>query len=110
LAYVSLYEGYGLPILDAMAMGAPVVTSAASAMPEAAGGAAVLVDPRDEASIADGILRALERRAELTAAGRRRVQGWGWHDVARATLEVYDRALAALPGGLLGRRGCRRGG
>ncbi len=63
VAYVSIYEGFGMPVVDAMALGAAVVTSRTSSMPEAAGGAAVLVDPRDEADIARGIAAALARRA-----------------------------------------------
>jgi glycosyltransferase involved in cell wall biosynthesis len=92
--YVSRYEGYGLPIIDAMAAGVPVVTSTTSAMPETAGGAAVLVDPGSVGAIAAGIRQAFDRRDELVAAGLRRVAGWTWDDVARATLEVYDAALS----------------
>ena len=58
MAYPSLYEGYGLPVIEAMAAGSPVVTSTVSSLPEAAGGAAVLVDPRDVGSIAAGISAA----------------------------------------------------
>ncbi|HET8777544.1 MAG TPA: glycosyltransferase family 1 protein [Candidatus Limnocylindria bacterium] len=94
LAYPSLYEGFGLPILEAMAAGVPVVTSDRSSMPEVAGGAAVLVDPLDERSIAAGIVEALDRREELAAAGVDRAGRRTWLDVARDTLTVYDRALA----------------
>jgi glycosyltransferase involved in cell wall biosynthesis len=93
--YVSLYEGYGLPIVEAMQAGAPVVTSAVSSMPEAAGGAAVLVDPSDPKAIAEGMLDALRRRAELIDAGHRRVAHLSWDRVARETLAVYDVALRA---------------
>ena len=65
LVYPSLYEGFGLPVLEAMACGTPVVTSRGGATEEVAGGAAVLADPRSPASIADGIGEATRRRAEL---------------------------------------------
>ena len=88
--YVSLYEGYGLPIVEAMAAGAPVVTSNVSSMPEAASDAAVLVDPRDVRSIADGIARALTDSEALRNAGRRRAGQLSWERVARETGEVYE--------------------
>jgi alpha-1,3-rhamnosyl/mannosyltransferase len=93
LAYPSLYEGFGLPILEAMAAGAPVVTSNVSSMPEAAGGAAVLVDPHDVGSIADGLADALSRYDELATRGRARAAGRSWLDVGRETLAAYDRVL-----------------
>lgn len=94
MAYPSFQEGFGLPVLEAMAAGAPVVTSQVSSMPEVAGGAAVLVDPTDVGSIAAGIRSAIDRREELSRAGRVRAAGWTWLDVGRETLAVYDRALA----------------
>ncbi|HEY7131045.1 MAG TPA: glycosyltransferase family 1 protein [Candidatus Limnocylindrales bacterium] len=94
-AYVSLYEGFGLPILDAMRAGIPVVTSAVSSMPEVAGGAAILVDPRDPEAIADGIARALACPAELIRAGHARACGRTWADVAGETWEVYRWAALA---------------
>lgn len=93
MAYPSLYEGFGLPILEAMAGGAPVVTSNVSSMREVAGNAAVLVDPLDVASIASGLRQAIERREELVALGRARSAERSWRDVALDALAVYDEAL-----------------
>ncbi|MGI8927917.1 MAG: glycosyltransferase family 4 protein [Candidatus Limnocylindrales bacterium] len=88
-AYVSVYEGYGMPIVEAMAAGAPVVTSRTTAMPEAAGGAAVLVDPFDPADICRGLRDALRRADELRVAGRARSAGRSWTTVAAEHIEVY---------------------
>ena len=89
LAYPSLYEGFGIPILEAMACGTPVVTSRGGATEEVAGGAAVLVDPFDVDSIADGIREAVARRDELSAYGLERARAFSWDETARATLDVY---------------------
>jgi glycosyltransferase involved in cell wall biosynthesis len=89
IAYPSLYEGFGIPVLEALACGAPVVTSARSAMAEVADGAAVLVDPRDVVSIADGIREAIGRRDELAALGPERARGFTWRAAAEATAAVY---------------------
>jgi glycosyltransferase involved in cell wall biosynthesis len=78
LVYPSLYEGFGLPVLEAMACGTPVVTSLGGATEEVAGGAAVLVDARDPASVAAGIEEADRRRDELRAAGLGRAQSFTW--------------------------------
>lgn len=88
-AYPSLHEGFGMPILEAMAAGTPVVTSASGATEEAAGGAAVLVDPSDPDSIADGLARAMAERDEWTAAGRRRIADAAWAATAEATVAAY---------------------
>jgi len=96
VAYVSLYEGFGMPVLDAMALGAAVVTSRTTAMPEAAGGAALLVDPTDEADIARGLAAAIERRDELVALGHKRASARTWADVAAEHTEVYRHALRAI--------------
>jgi len=89
LVYASLYEGFGLPIAEAMACGTPVVTGAGGATEETAGGAAVLVDALDAASIADGIREAIRRREELRALGLERARAFSWEEAARATVEVY---------------------
>jgi glycosyltransferase involved in cell wall biosynthesis len=95
LVYASLYEGFGLPIAEAMACGTPVVTSTGGAMEETAGGAAVLVDPRDPASIAAGIEEALGRREELRLLGIERARSFSWDAAARATVGVYRGAARA---------------
>jgi glycosyltransferase involved in cell wall biosynthesis len=90
LAYPSLYEGFGIPVLEAMRCGTPVVTSAGTATEEVAGGAAELVDPLDVSSIAEGISRALGRREELRAAGLERARAFSWGATADATAAVYE--------------------
>ena len=94
LVYPSLYEGFGIPVLEAMACGTPVVTSAGGATEEVAGAAAVLVDPRDPASIATGIEEAAARRDELRARGLERAEQFTWERVATETRAVYERAAA----------------
>jgi glycosyltransferase involved in cell wall biosynthesis len=94
LVYPSLYEGFGLPVLEAMACGTPVVTSTGSAPAEVADGAAVLVDPLDIEAIAAGIDEAMRRREELRAAGIERARGYTWAAAAKATTEVYQEAAA----------------
>jgi glycosyltransferase involved in cell wall biosynthesis len=91
-AYPSLYEGFGFPVLEAMACGAPVVTSRGGATEEVADGAAVLVDPLDPASIAAGIEEAVSRRDELRALGHERAAAFSWDETARRTVEVYREA------------------
>jgi glycosyltransferase involved in cell wall biosynthesis len=90
LVYPSLNETFGLPILEAMACGCPVVTSDTSAMPETAGGAAVLCDPKDPASIGRSIIDAVgPERVRLRDKGLRRAGQFTWGATAASTLDVY---------------------
>ena len=94
VAYVSLYEGFGLPVLEAMACGAPVVAARTGALEEVAGGAAVLVDPLDPDAIAAGLAEAIDRREELRPLGLERARAFDWREVARETVAVYREAAA----------------
>jgi glycosyltransferase involved in cell wall biosynthesis len=90
LVYPSFNETFGLPILEAMACGCPVVTSGISAMPETAGGAAVLADPKDPRSIASAIVEAAAPgRDRLRDAGLKRASQFTWGATAASTLDVY---------------------
>jgi glycosyltransferase involved in cell wall biosynthesis len=93
LVYASLYEGFGLPVLEAMACGTPVVTSHGGALEEVAGGAAVLVDPLDPEAIAAGIVEAEARRDELVPLGLARAREFTWERAADA-VEALWRELA----------------
>jgi glycosyltransferase involved in cell wall biosynthesis len=94
VAYVSLYEGFGLPVLEAMACGAPVVAARSPALEEVADGAAVLVDPLDPDAIAGGLVEAIDRRDELRERGLERARAFDWGEVARQTAQVYREAAA----------------
>ena len=94
LAYPSLYEGFGIPVLEAMACGTPVVTSDRAGTAETAGGAAVLVDPLEPEAIAGGIEEADARREELRARGLERARGFTWERAAALTAEAYREAAA----------------
>ena len=93
--YPSIREGFGLPVLEAMTQSTPVVTSATTSTAEVAGGAAVLVDPLDEESIADGIVQALAASDHWSAEGRRRAGTMTWAAAASRTAEVYDEVMSA---------------
>ena len=95
LAYPSIYEGFGFPVLEAMTVGVPVVAARAGSIPEVAADAALLVDPTDEHALAGGMDRVLNdagTRAELVARGHDRVGAFSWDDTARALASCY-RAL-----------------
>jgi glycosyltransferase involved in cell wall biosynthesis len=92
LVFPSLYEGFGLPILEAMASGIPVIASNTSSMPEVAGEAALLIDPRTPEAIAEGMAQILaddQLRKTLTQKGLARAQCFTWERVAQQTLALY---------------------
>src|SRR5689334_719484 len=94
-AYPSYFEGFGLPVLEAMQCGTAVLAGNRTSLPEAAGDAAVLVDPFDEAAIANGLKRVIEDpdyRAELRVKGFERSAAFSWKTTAQLTLQAYERA------------------
>jgi glycosyltransferase involved in cell wall biosynthesis len=96
--HVSLYEGFGIPVLEAMACGTPVLASNVTAVPEVAGDAALLVDPTDVRAIAEGIERIVqdeELRSSLREKGIRRASLYSWDETARRTWEVLQSAMDA---------------
>jgi alpha-1,3-rhamnosyl/mannosyltransferase len=93
LVFPSRYEGFGLPIVEAMASGTPVVTTRAGATVEVAGEAAVLVDPGNPVELAGGIERALADRERLVSAGLERARRYSWVETARLTADVYRELL-----------------
>ena len=90
--FPSIYEGFGMPVLEAMACGAPVITSNTTALPEAAGNAAVLVNPEDAEELGNAMIRVLEDSAlrdNLRAKGFERVKQFTWERAAHQTMAVY---------------------
>jgi glycosyltransferase involved in cell wall biosynthesis len=97
VAFVSTYEGFGMPILEGQAVGRPVITSDLLSMPEVAGGAACLVDPFDTRSIRAGLDRVItdhDYREELISRGYRNVLRFDPDAIAMAYLDIYRRLLA----------------
>jgi glycosyltransferase involved in cell wall biosynthesis len=95
--FPSLYEGFGLPPLEAMASGTPVITSNVSSLPEVVDDAALLIDPMDSAAIADAMRRVLEEpalRADLVRRGCERVKAFSWERSVARVRQVYREVLA----------------
>jgi glycosyltransferase involved in cell wall biosynthesis len=102
LAYVfpSLYEGFGLPVLEAMACGVPVLTSNVSSLPEVGGTAALLVNPHDTEEIAAGLVRLIseaELRQELVSKGYQQIQKFTWQTAARQILQILEQICQPSP-------------
>ncbi|MFC1658434.1 glycosyltransferase family 4 protein [Candidatus Omnitrophota bacterium] len=94
--FPSLYEGFGIPVLEAMSCGIPVITSNVSSLPEIAGDAALYVNPYDEVDIARKMEKAVEDkdlRKALVSRGTKRAKEFSWDKMARETLEVYEEVL-----------------
>ena len=94
--YPSYYEGFGMPVLEAMTLGAPVVTSNTSSLPEVAGDAAILIDPNDPISLAEAILSVIsdsQLRDQLIHKGKERAKLYSWEHTAKETLKAYRSLL-----------------
>jgi glycosyltransferase involved in cell wall biosynthesis len=95
--YPSHYEGFGLPVLEAMTLGAPVVTSNTSSLPEVAGDAALLIDPNDPMELAEAILKVIsgsQFRQDLIHKGKARAKLFSWERTAKETLNAYKSLLS----------------
>ena len=93
--FPSLYEGFGFPVLEAMAGGTPVITSRAASLPELGGEAVIYIDPSDAGAIAAAVLRVCSDRKiqdDLRSRGRMQAGRFRWEDTARQTLRVYEEA------------------
>lgn len=98
-AYPTLREGFGLPVLEAMACGVPVLSSNSSSIPEIAGDAAILIDPENPESIADAIYTTLNKPAlldELRQRGFERIKAFSWEKTAETVLELYKKELSGV--------------
>ncbi|WP_088891887.1 glycosyltransferase family 4 protein [Leptolyngbya ohadii] len=96
LVYPSLWEGFGFPVLEAMACGAPVITSNLSSLPEVAGDAAILIDPYDEQALADAMAQVAtddQTRQDLRSAGLKRASEFSWAKTGQQTAEVLQRFI-----------------
>lgn len=101
MAFPSRFEGFGLPLLEAMASGAPVLTSSAASLTEVAGSAAIVLDPLDEAAWTEALLRLLTDKSErqrLSQAGLARAAEFTWERAARGTVASFQRAASASTG------------
>ena len=98
LAYPSWYEGFGMPLLEAMQCGCPVITSRVSSMPEVVGEAGLLIDPHREEDLQGAMLRLVhepELRESLRTAGFKQAQKFSWETSAKITLEVFEKVISA---------------
>ena len=96
LAMPSLYEGFGFPLVEAMPFGVPALTSSISSMPEAAGDAAILVDPANVTSIADGLQKMMENdefRAQLASRAKANAARFSWERAAKEMLGIFEEAV-----------------
>ncbi len=94
--YPSLYEGFGLPVLEAMQAGCPVITSNISSLPEVAGDAAILVDPYSVKSITDALYTVLSNKSlqrDLIIKGKKQAKKFSWKKAAKETLEVFEQCV-----------------